>query len=186
MCSLAITRYATATAALDERMARTAGAPDAPDDRSRAAALRRAQLTGRRRDASYQRLSRRRGARWFVGVRCRTRRCARHAARRSTSIDQGELAAAESRDRRSRSCGIAGGFQDHYAAAFGGALLLSFSRLRAAWSAPDLPDATADALARRGVLLYTGESRISAQTIAAVRDGYVAGDPRTYRARWRA
>jgi D-glycero-alpha-D-manno-heptose-7-phosphate kinase len=78
--------------------------------------------------------------------------------------------------------GIAGGRQDHYAAAFGGALRLDFgadadgaptrvTRLPAA-------DATLDALVRRCVVVYTGESRISGDTITAVLDAYKAGEGR--------
>jgi D-glycero-alpha-D-manno-heptose-7-phosphate kinase len=73
--------------------------------------------------------------------------------------------------------GIAGGFQDHYAAAFGGALLLTFEGCvgveRLALSA-----ATSEGLARRGVLVYTGESRISAHTITTVVDACRAHDRR--------
>jgi galactokinase/mevalonate kinase-like predicted kinase len=46
VCSLAITRYATATAALDERAARRAGAPSLSDDPLTAAALERAEIAG--------------------------------------------------------------------------------------------------------------------------------------------
>ena len=42
VCSVAITRYATATAALDEQAARRAGVPAPADDALTAAALRRA------------------------------------------------------------------------------------------------------------------------------------------------
>src|SRR4249919_2639249 len=46
VCAVAITRYATATAALDERMAHVAGAPGRTNDELTAAALRRANITG--------------------------------------------------------------------------------------------------------------------------------------------
>jgi D-glycero-alpha-D-manno-heptose-7-phosphate kinase len=78
--------------------------------------------------------------------------------------------------------GIAGGRQDHYAAAFGGALRLDFG----AW-AGGLParatrialDARARAaLERRCVVVYTGESRVSGSTVAAVLDAYRAREPR--------
>jgi len=73
--------------------------------------------------------------------------------------------------------GIAGGRQDHYAAAFGGALGLSFGRHttvdRCAMSA-----ATVHALEARGLLVYTGESRLSGTTITAVLDAYRDRVPR--------
>jgi D-glycero-alpha-D-manno-heptose-7-phosphate kinase len=66
---------------------------------------------------------------------------------------------------------IAGGRQDHYAAAFGGVLGLRFegaTRVEPVQlAAPDL-----DRLASQCVLVYTGQSRISADTITAVIDAY--------------
>jgi D-glycero-alpha-D-manno-heptose-7-phosphate kinase len=66
---------------------------------------------------------------------------------------------------------IAGGRQDHYAAAFGGALGLSFG------ASVDverivLSSAARSALEQRCLLVYSGESRISGVTITAVLDGY--------------
>ena len=78
--------------------------------------------------------------------------------------------------------GIAGGRQDHYAAAFGGALRLDFGAdaggapTRVTRLAPS--EATLDALARRCVVVYTGESRVSGDTITAVLDAYRAGERR--------
>ena len=73
--------------------------------------------------------------------------------------------------------GVAGGRQDHYAAAIGGALGLRFeSRVTATRIA--LSPETRTALARRCVLVYTGQSRISGDTIAAVLDAYRARTPR--------
>ena len=74
--------------------------------------------------------------------------------------------------------GVVGGYQDHYAAAYGGALLLGFTECVSV-EALTLPGTCADDLARRSVLLYTGESRLSGGTVAAVRDAYLAGDART-------
>jgi D-glycero-alpha-D-manno-heptose-7-phosphate kinase len=73
--------------------------------------------------------------------------------------------------------GIAGGRQDHYAAAFGGALGLTFGAETDVESIA-LSDAATTALERQCILAYTGESRISATTITAVLDGYAARVPR--------
>jgi len=77
--------------------------------------------------------------------------------------------------------GIAGGRQDHYAAAFGGALGLTFSE-RVDVDALHISDALARTLERRCLLAYTGESRISATTITAVLDAYRDRVPRVVHA----
>jgi D-glycero-alpha-D-manno-heptose-7-phosphate kinase len=67
--------------------------------------------------------------------------------------------------------GVAGGRQDHYAATHGGALGLTFGegvRVRRLRLAPG----TIAAFERRGLLLYTGESRVSGATITSVMDAY--------------
>jgi D-glycero-alpha-D-manno-heptose-7-phosphate kinase len=69
--------------------------------------------------------------------------------------------------------GIAGGRQDHYAAAFGGALALRFRKWIGVEPIP-LSAATIEELPRRCVVVYTGESRISANTITAVMGAYRA------------
>jgi D-glycero-alpha-D-manno-heptose-7-phosphate kinase len=77
--------------------------------------------------------------------------------------------------------GVAGGWQDHYAAAFGGALGLDFTDLVSVRPLP-VDDALAAALERRCVVAYTGESRISGTTITAVLDAYRARTPRVVQA----
>lgn len=72
--------------------------------------------------------------------------------------------------------GVAGGRQDHYAAAFGGALGLWFDGPVRVRQLP-LPEALARELERRCIVAYTGRSRISGDTITAVLDGYAARDP---------
>lgn len=75
--------------------------------------------------------------------------------------------------------GIAGGRQDHYAAALGGANLLTFGagagvtarRLR-------LGAAARAAFEARCVVAYTGQARVSGTTITGVMDAYLAGEPR--------
>lgn len=73
--------------------------------------------------------------------------------------------------------GVAGGFQDHYAAAYGGALALSFGE-RARVAQISLSDALVRGLERQCLVAYTGESRISGATITAVLDGYRDRVPR--------
>jgi len=72
---------------------------------------------------------------------------------------------------------VAGGFQDHYAAAYGGALGLTLTTSRHAEVLP-LTQATRRCLEGRLTLVYTGESRISAETITAVLESYAAKTPR--------
>ena len=74
--------------------------------------------------------------------------------------------------------GIAGGRQDHYAAAFGGALGLTFGRETEVTPLP-LDAATRTAIEERCLVYYTGESRISGETIQAVLDQYTGGVPAT-------
>ena len=71
--------------------------------------------------------------------------------------------------------GVAGGRQDHYAATHGGALALTFGSTVAVRKIP-LSRKAREALVARSVLVYTGESRISGDTITAVLGAYEAGD----------
>ena len=73
--------------------------------------------------------------------------------------------------------GLAGGWQDHFAAAYGGALGLSFDTTTRVEQIP-LTAATVAALESRITVVYTGESRISAETITAVLSAYRAREPR--------
>lgn len=73
--------------------------------------------------------------------------------------------------------GIPGGRQDHYAAAFGGALALNFGVQVDVEPIP-LETGTINALEQRLMVLYTGESRISGETIRAVLDAYRERTPR--------
>ena len=76
-----------------------------------------------------------------------------------------------SRSTETETMGLAGGCQDHYAAAFGGALLLACGAETSAVPI-GLTDETIASLESRGLIAFTGESRISARTITAVLDAY--------------
>ena len=99
------------------------------------------------------------------------------AQRQCTDIELAE----QSRATEVEELGVAGGFQDHYAAACGGALGLSLTDRRYASRIPLTPVAIA-ALEARLVVIYTGESRISADTITAVLDAYRTRVPAVIRA----
>ncbi len=83
-----------------------------------------------------------------------------------------------SRRTESETMGLAGGCQDHYAAAFGGALLL---RCGAETHVEQiaLSESAVTIFERRTMIAFTGESRMSARTITAVLDAYRTNDPKT-------
>ena len=174
VCNLAITRYATATVSRDS--AGTAREPGSDDALVRAA-IRCSPVT----DATASVVSdfpvgAGLGGSSAAGVAL----AGALAALGDTPIDPAALAE-RSRRTEVEELGIAGGFQDHYAAAFGGALLLT-GGTTVDVERIELSDSLVDALSRRIILLYTGQSRISARTIAAVADGCRAGDPSVRRA----
>jgi D-glycero-alpha-D-manno-heptose-7-phosphate kinase len=160
VCNLAISRYATVV------LRRGAAPPRSKDDLV-SAALRRAGAS----DVSVTLESdippgAGLGGSSAVGVALQ----AALAAWRGEDVEREELV------RRSRGVevdelGVAGGWQDHYAAAFGGALGLEFSDRIAVRPLP-MRDELAAAIERRCIVAYTGESRISGDTITAVLDGY--------------
>jgi len=96
------------------------------------------------------------------------------AAWKREPIDRSAIAEA-GRALEVEELGIPGGRQDHYAATYGGGLALTFlgatSVRRIALDA-----ATRDNLCSRSVLVYTGQSRISGDTITAVLGAYKRGD----------
>ncbi|HSA57052.1 MAG TPA: hypothetical protein VLE53_15170 [Gemmatimonadaceae bacterium] len=91
-------------------------------------------------------------------------------------LDRAALAEA-SRRIEVEDLGVAGGRQDHYAAAFGGALGLWFGDTTVVRRLMLRPETRA-ALERRCLVAYTGQSRISGDTITAVLDAYRAGNAR--------
>ena len=72
--------------------------------------------------------------------------------------------------------GVAGGRQDHYASAFGGALALRFSERSTDVRRIPLSREANEELERRCIIVYTGESRISGDTITAVTGAYERRD----------
>jgi D-glycero-alpha-D-manno-heptose-7-phosphate kinase len=83
-----------------------------------------------------------------------------------------------SRRTETETLGVPGGCQDHFAAAFGGALLLGCAAETTVQQLP-LSDATIAAFEARTMVAFTGESRMSSHTITAVLDAYRNGDART-------
>lgn len=98
-----------------------------------------------------------------------------HTAR-GQDIDRVEIAE-EGRRIEVEELGVAGGRQDHYAATHGGALALTFGSGVIVRRIP-LSSATRKALVASATLVYTGESRISGDTITAVLGAYAARDSR--------
>ena len=78
--------------------------------------------------------------------------------------------------------GIPGGRQDHYAAAFGGALGLRFSAGKTEVTRIPLDPAFREEIERRCFIIYTGKSRISGETINGVLGAYASREPRVLRA----
>lgn len=100
------------------------------------------------------------------------------AAWRDEVADLDLAAVAEaSRDVEVLDLGVPGGRQDHYAAAFGGALGLWFTD-RVGVRRIGLTERTRAELEARMVLVYSGQSRISGDTITAVIDAYRARNAR--------
>jgi D-glycero-alpha-D-manno-heptose-7-phosphate kinase len=171
VCNVAITRYATATVALGGS-ASTAPLSSADDALVRAALRRAGQVGTRASVASDFPI----GAGLGGSSAATVALTGALAALADAPLDPGALAE-WSRRVEMEELGIAGGFQDHYSAAFGGALLLTYEGCVGVEQLA-LDDATIAALARRIVLVYTGESRVSALTITAVADACRAGDSR--------
>jgi D-glycero-alpha-D-manno-heptose-7-phosphate kinase len=165
VCNVAITRYATAT------VATTGGTSSTSDDPLIRAAVRRSGIA----NATATLVSDFPVAAGLGGSSAAGVALAGALAAFGGEILEPAALAERSRRTEVEELGVAGGFQDHYAAAFGGALLLTYEGCVGV-ELLGVSDATCEALARRGVLLYTGVSRISASTIVAVADAYRAGD----------
>ena len=99
------------------------------------------------------------------------------AAANGEAIDRTALAEL-SRSIEIGDLGVPGGRQDHYAAAYGGALGLRFSRDGVDVRDIPLSAQTRAELERRCIVIYTGQSRISGETIDAVLGAYVQRESR--------
>lgn len=170
VCNLAIALYARAT--LRPCAEGVAIAADG-DDALGAAALRRGSLSGVElaQESEYPR-----GAGLGGSSAAGVAVAAAIAAWRHECVGP-DVLAERSRALEVEELGIAGGFQDHYAAAYGGALALHFGEHVTAERIP-LSDSLAEAIERQCIVAYTGESRISGETITAVLDAYRARVPR--------
>jgi len=99
---------------------------------------------------------------------------------RGDALDRTQLAE-QSRAIEVEDLGVPGGRQDHYAAAYGGALALTFGEETRVKRLP-LPAPLKASLERRCIVAYTGQSRISGDTITAVLGAYRAREPRVIHA----
>ncbi|MEP6999790.1 MAG: hypothetical protein ABI969_04890 [bacterium] len=177
VCNIAITRYATATVATSGHVA-CAGPSSTDDNRLISAARRRSSFpNAEARLANDFPMGAGLGGSSAAGVAL----AGAFAELAGSSLTPHALASL-SRETEVDELGMAGGYQDHYAAAFGGALLLTFVNQRVGVEQIAVSDGFRAALARRSVLIYTGESRISGDTIIAVRDAYLRGERRVVNA----
>ncbi|HEX9484009.1 MAG TPA: hypothetical protein VF929_05490 [Gemmatimonadaceae bacterium] len=175
VCNIAITRYATATVS----QGANAGSPSPAfdDDALVQAAIRRSSLSGvDAHVASDFPIGAGLGGSSAAGVAL----AGALAVLGGAALEPHALAL-RSRETEVEELRVPGGVQDHFAAAFGGALLLRITDTVDVERIPLSVELRAD-IARRGVLLYTGESRLSGSTITAVRDDYLAGVPRVVKA----
>ena len=169
VCNIAITRYATVSISPS-----TAGSPnEAPNTGDRAiitAAARRFRLQTQDVQISVMSdfpIGAGLGGSSAVGVAT----CAAFAAMRGQSMSPSAIAEL-SREIEIGDLGVPGGRQDHYAAAYGGALGLRFSARGVDVHEIRLSTKVRADIERRCLIVYTGQSRISGDTINAVLDGY--------------
>jgi D-glycero-alpha-D-manno-heptose-7-phosphate kinase len=173
VCNIAIELHAIATVRNRIGSDAASASDSSPDNALAAAALKRAAMPDVRVDvqAEYP-LGSGLGGSSAAGVAV----LGALATWRGESLDPASLAE-ESRRLEVEDLGIAGGRQDHYAAAMGGALGLWFGGEVRTRRIP-LSNQAIDALNRRCIVVYTGQSRISGNTITAVMDAYRARNPR--------
>jgi D-glycero-alpha-D-manno-heptose-7-phosphate kinase len=178
VCNVAIQRFATVRFDEDPGRATSAAAIDASDGALAAAWLRRVGLTGLRvaLHSDYPR-----GAGLGGSSAAGVAMAGAIRAWRNESLADRAAIAEESREVEVVDLGIAGGRQDHYVAALGGALSLTFGDTTQA-TPLHLSFETRDALESRCLVLYTGQSRVSGTTISGVMDAWASGDGRVVRA----
>lgn len=174
VCNIAITLYSVATIAPASRAGPEAGGEHAPLLR---AAVRRSGVEG---IAASLRNEFPVGAGLGGSSAASAALLAALRTWRGQPIDRVEIAE-EGRRIEVEDLRVAGGRQDHYAATHGGALALTFDAGVDVRRIP-LGRPTRDALVGSATLIYTGESRISGDTITAVLDGYNAREARVLNA----
>jgi D-glycero-alpha-D-manno-heptose-7-phosphate kinase len=177
VCNLAITRYATASVARGERR-------DMRND-SNPADLAIANAATRRFGAHDVTVSVR--SDFPIGAGLGGSSAAGVATVAALAAACGETmtptAIAElSREIEIGDLGIPGGRQDHYAAAYGGALGLRFSANHVDVQPIALTAQMRAEIEERCIIVYTGQSRISGETINAVLGAYRRGVPRVLNA----
>lgn len=173
VCNLAIARYATVTVTVDGDAPTPVARSD--EDRSIAeAAAKRFRL----RDAQISihsdfPIGAGLGGSSAVGVAT----VAALAAARGQRMMPSAIAEL-SREIEISDLGIPGGRQDHYAAAYGGALGLRFLASGVDVRPLPLSARTRSEIEQRCIIVYTGQSRISGETIQAVLGAYRNREPR--------
>jgi D-glycero-alpha-D-manno-heptose-7-phosphate kinase len=167
VCNVAITRYATVRVRGANTGERSVDTRRAADTALAEAAVRRAGIDGISIEiASDFPLGAGLGGSSAAGVAVNGALC----MWRGDPIDRAALAE-QSRAIEVDDLGVPGGRQDHYAAAYGGALALTFAEDTRVHRL-SLSRACKESLERRCVVVYTGQSRISGDTITAVLDAY--------------
>jgi D-glycero-alpha-D-manno-heptose-7-phosphate kinase len=173
VCNIAIARYATVTLTAGA----TGGEAIAAGTGDRAivtAAARRFRVSDARIDVrSDFPISAGLGGSSAVGVAA----VAAFAALRGQRMSPSAIAEL-SREIEIGDVGIPGGRQDHYAAAYGGALGLRFSAAGVDVRSIPLSERFRSEIERRCVIVYTGQSRVSGDTITAVMRSYADREPR--------
>jgi len=175
VCNMAIARYATASLVRHLDGSTRPPDPSAPEEHALAlAAMRRSRTAGSTaelRISSDFPVGAGLGGSSAAGVAAVAVLAAARGERRSL-----EELAEESRAIEVEDLGIAGGRQDHYAAAFGGALALEFGdgvRVRRLELQPGVDETLQSCM----LILYTGRSRISGETITGVLGAYESRKP---------
>jgi D-glycero-alpha-D-manno-heptose-7-phosphate kinase len=177
VCNVAIKRYATVRVTAADTGGAAIDTRRATDSALAEAAVKRAGITGIKVELTSDfPLGAGLGGSSAAGVAVN----GALAAWRGMSLDRAALAE-RSRAIEVEDLGVPGGRQDHYAAAYGGALGLTFGDGTRVERLPLSPECKAS-LERRCIVVYTGQSRISGDTITAVIDAYRRRDARVLHA----